>query len=202
MIRYISLFLLSIPLLACAAETADSESTALQKRINTVQTGKSNHSDRQYWHSLLKWSDECESDFRYPASVSGIDVYPENDKQYIVQVMCTFGSYQGRQKFFYVSLAGDKTTVSPLPFPQYEVNKKKAVKKETSVELWGSVLNDSDHNKFIILNQYSGNGHCGTLTTYKIADGKVTTLTFRAQPDCELEKASRDPKLWHEYPLP
>jgi hypothetical protein len=112
------------------------------------------------------------------------------------------GSYQGRQQFFYLQLAGEKVTVKPLVFPLYDINNKKAVLKESSSELWGNVLNNSDHNKFTILNQYSGYGHCGTMTTYSILNGVVTATKLLAQPDCEAKNASRDPEKWPSYAIP
>lgn len=202
MIKYFPLLLLSIPLLACAEENQESKTSALEKQIEIIQSGKSDRSHRDYWHALLKWSDECESDFQYPPSVSGIDIYPEHIKHYIIQVMCTFGSNQGRQQFYFLSLENNKAVVKSMQFPVYEIITGQAHKKETTNELWGSVLNNSSYNKFILLNQYSGYGHCGTLTTYQIINGLVSATTLRAQPDCELENASRDAEQWKEYKIP
>ena len=202
MIRLFFIMSIMTPLLACATDTAGYESAAIRMQISAAIAGKSKQADRNYWHALLKWSDECESDFNYPETVSGIEIYPESDKQYIVQVMCTFGSYQGRQQFFSLQMAGDKAIIKPLQFPVFDINKKKAVLKESSAELWGNVLNSSDHNKFTILNLYSGYGHCGTLTTYSIINGEVTATKLLAQPDCESKNASRDPEKWPGYSIP
>lgn len=202
MIKYILLIVLSLPLLACADEATPSKSSAIKDQIDTVISGKSNQTNRQYWRPVLNWSAECEEDFQYPDSVSGVDIYPIKDNQYIIQIMCTMGSYQGRQQFFHLTINGDKASVKAMKFPLYEINKKQAVLKESTSELWGNVLNNSDYNKFTILNQYSGYGHCGTLTTYKIINGEVTATKLRAQPDCESKKASRNPNKWPEYAIP
>lgn len=202
MIRLFFIITLFTPLLACATETAERGTTTIQTRVNAAIAGKTDQSDRKYWHPLLKWTDECESDFSYPESVSGIDIYPDNNNQYIVVVMCTMGSYQGRQQFFYLQLAGEKAIAKPLQFPLFDINNNKAVLKESSSELWGNVLNNSDYNKFTIVNQYSGYGHCGTMTTYSILNGKVTATKLLAQPDCEAKNASRDPEKWPSYAIP
>lgn len=211
MIRYLSLLLLSIPLLACAAETSDPEKATVEKRISTILSGKSNRDDRQYWQALLKWSDECESAFQGPPELQdpknqdtdpGLKIYPAQNKQHILRVTCTLGSYQGYQQFYQVSLEADKVTINALMFPIFEIGNSKKATKTLSGEVWGNVLRTSDYKNFTVLNRYSGYGHCGTLTTYNIVDGKVTAIKLLAQPDCESSKAGRDPEKWPEYPIP
>lgn len=209
MIRILSILLLSVPLLACAAENSSAKSAVVLEHITAITSGKSNRKDRQYWRVLLKWSDECETDFQGPPELqdpedtdTGIYLYPAQNKEYIARVTCTLGSYQGRQSFFYLSLAGDNVITRTLLFPTYEVHNSKAVMKASSAELWGSVLNNSDYKKITILNQYSGYGNCGTLTTYRIDHDKVTAVKLRAAPDCESKTSSRDPNKWPEFPIP
>ena len=173
-----------------------------------IRAEKNNITDRQYWRKLLNWGNDCESGYHADESSSGLDVYTENKRKYIIHVTCTLGAYQGYQgyqgyqQFYHLTLEGDKTIVKALMFPLYKVSKKKAVKKELAAEIWGNVLNKSDYKNLIILNQYSGYGNCGTLTTYKIINGEVITTQFRSEPDCESKKASRDPDKWPEYSIP
>ena len=200
--KILSILFFSTPLLACAAGNSSYKSAAILEHISTITSDKGNRTDRQYWRGLLKWDNECESSFQYPEYVSGIKIYTENEKKYIIRVTCTVGAYQGYQQFYHLSLDGDETMVKALVFPLYEESKKKAVIKEMSAEVWGNVLNNSNYKNLTVLNQYSGYGNCGTLTTYKIIDGKVTATKFRTEPDCESSKASRDPERWPEYPIP
>ena len=187
------------PLLACTAEASNSNQTLVMQHISTIVSGKSNRADRQYWRGLLNWSNECEEGFQYPESVSGIDIYPMNDSDYIIRVTCTLGAYQGYQQFYRLSLAGDKAKVTALLFPLYEVINKHVIKNKPAADICGNVLNNADYKNFTVLNQYSGYGNCGTLTTYKITDDTVTATKFRAAPDCESKTSSRDPDKWTEY---
>lgn len=201
--KFISVLFISTPLLACAAENLDSKSSeVILEHIATITSGKDSRTDREYWRRLLNWSDECESGFHYSESFSGIKIYLGNDEKYILRVTCTLGAYQGYQQFYHLSLSGGKATIKVLQFPLYEVNNKKVLKKTSSSELWGNVLNNSDYKNITILNQYSGYGNCGTLTTYKIVDEKVTATKFRSAPDCESKASSRDADKWPEYPIP
>jgi len=199
--RYVLLLALSVPLLSCAVENTDVEAMKIREQIDRVMSGKSNLADRQYWRNILKWPDECESAFHYPDSVSGIDIYREGKDEFVVQVMCTMGSYQGRQNFFHLSVANEKVKAVMLAFSMYEISNGHAVLKEDVSEVSGNVLNQSTPKRFIILNRYSGYGQCGILTTYRIEDGNVRALSLRAQPDCELADGSRNPELWPEYPI-
>lgn len=209
MIKYFSILLLCMPLLASATVTSSYDSTMLQTRINTIQSGKSNRADRKYWYSLLKWSEGCESAFQglselhYPPdSNSGLKVYPAQNKNYIIRITCTLGLYQGYQQFYHVSLDDDKVGVKPLVFPIFEIINNKRVIKTLSSEVWGNVLRTSDYKNLSIVNLYSGYGNCGSLTTYQIINGDVSATKFLTQPDCKLKRASRDPKQWPEYPIP
>ena len=200
--KILSILFFSTPLLACAAGNSDYQPAAILEHIATITSKKSNLTDRQYWRGLLKWDDECESGFHYSEDFSGIDIYPEDDKKYIIQVTCTLGAYQGYQQFYHLSLVGNKTSVKALVFPLYEASKKKTLIKELSAEVVGNLTIDSTYKNLTVHRRYSGYGNCGTLTTYKIIDGKVTATKFRTEPDCESSKASRDPERWPEYPIP
>ena len=211
MTRYLFLLLFSVPLLACATERVSPESITLEKWVNTIITGKSNNGDRQYWRALLKWSDECESAFQGPAELhdadkvdtdSGLKVYPGQNKQYILRVTCTLGSYQGYQHLYQVSFDNNKITSKNLMFPVFKVENNNKVSTELSSEIWGNFLRASNHKQMTVLNRYSGYGHCGTLTTYSIINGEVTATKLLSQPDCESKNASRDPEKWPGYSIP
>jgi len=209
MIKYFSILLLCLPLLASATVTSNYDSSTLQTRINTIQSGKSNHADRKYWHHLLKWSDRCESAFQSSPELhslqdnnSGLKIYPAQNKNYIIRITCALGIYQGYQQFYHVSLSDDKVGVKPLVFPIYEMTNSKQVLKTLSGEVWGNVLKTSDYKNLTIVNLYSGYGNCGSSTTYQIINADVSAIKFLTQPDCKLKRASRDPKQWPEYPIP
>ena len=210
MTRYLFILLLSIPLLACAIETTNSNSLMTEHRINSLLSGKSNGLDRQYWRTLLKWSDECESAFQGPEELndadklesdSGLKVYPGNNKQLILRVTCTLGSYQGYQQLYQVSYDTGSITSRPLMFPIFKIENNK-VSAELSIEIWGNFLRTSNYQQITVLNRYSGYGHCGTMTTYSISKGVVTATRLFAQPDCEAKNASRDPEKWPGYTIP
>lgn len=208
MTKYLFLLLISVPLLACAAEKSSSNPITIEQRINSVITGNSNGLDRQYWRTLLKWSDECETAFQGPEDLqdadmtntdSGLKVYPAENKHYILRVTCALGSYQGYQQLYLVSHDEGKVTTKVLMLPVFTFENNKKITKTLSQEIWGNFLRTSDYKQMTILNRYSGNGHCGTMTTYSILNGKVTATKLLAQPDCEAKDASRDPEKWPIY---
>ncbi len=208
--KYLLLIFLSIPLIACAEDSADYSSTQIQGRINALITNKGNLAERQYWRTLLKWSDECESDFQGPLELrdtqdpemaSGLKVYAGPNKQYVIRVTCTLGAYQGYQQFYHLSLADNSAIAKVLKLPIFDMETRK-INTILSVDVWGNVLKNSTYTALTILNRYSGHGHCGTLTTYQLINGEVSATRLLAQPDCEAENASRDPEKWQEYPVP
>lgn len=211
MTKYLFILLLSLPQLACASDTANSNSITIEQRINSIMIDQSNGLDRQYWRSLLKWSDECEAAFQGPTELlsadmtntdSGLKVYPAENKQYILRVTCALGGYQGYQQLYFVSYEGSTVVTKDLMFPVLTFENSNNITKTLSQEIWGNFLRSSNYKQMTILNRYSGYGHCGTMTTYSIIHGKVTAIKLLAQPDCESKNASRDPEKWASYAIP
>lgn len=198
----LSVSILFMSLLACTAESSDYDPKSLLNDIAVIKSEKSGATDRKYWRGLLKWDDECESGFRADESSSGLDVYSGGEKRHIIQVTCSSGAYQGYQRFYHLVLEGDTTIAKALEFPLYAVSSSKAVRRESSVDVWGNVLMNSGYDALTVLNQYSGYGNCGTLTTYRLVDGNVNAVRFRSEPNCESETASRNPENWPEFAVP
>ncbi len=193
-----NLLLILIPLLSFDVIADDAADVSVSDRVKSIQTSKANRADRQFWRSELKWSDECESSFNYPESVSGITLYPVNSNEYLFRITCTFGSYQGQHHLYLVS-TGQQIQSRAIKLHQYKIESNKVIIKKASTTFWGEVLEGTRPASLKILNLYSGAGHCGILTTYKFVDGKMNTTKIKAQPNCEAQKKVREPEKWREY---
>lgn len=180
-------------LFSLGVSCANAASSTLQTIINDNLKDNSLTSQRNQLRQLIKWPDSCEETFDYPAA--GFTFFKQNDNQYIVQIVCTYGSYQGMSLFYKISITDSAFTTSKIEFPVYTNSNNKSGVYTTS-EIWGNVLIPSTQKEFKILNLYSGFGHCGSLTSYDLTGTNPIINKLQVQSDCETDNIIRNPEKW------
>ena len=172
------------------ASPASAPSAALKKADLTP-------ADRRAWRKVLKWPDDCEDAYENTMSkeTAGLEFYELAAGQYLVEVVCTTGAYQGYQ--FYLNL--DETKSPPasrlLSFPSFESEDEGKPKKRTEIqEMWGLATFHEKTKLLEIHNKYRGPGDCGSLATYEFPDGTPRLKEFREKSDCDGNYV--EPKEW------
>jgi hypothetical protein len=166
-------------------------------------TGQLSYQDRLVWRKILNWSGDCEDAFDATMSKehAGLLFHALKDREYLVEITCTLGAYQGFQNYAYLDLRGDWPVARILSFPAYESEKEGELKKKETVELWGLSGFDPKTKRLTILNRFRGTGDCGTLTTFDFHDGSPELVELRADLKCD-GKGERDPQRWKRIPPP
>ena len=166
---------------ATPAPTAAPADAALKKTNLTP-------ADRRAWRKIIEWPDECEEAYERTMSkeIAGLEFYELTAGQYLVEVVCTTGAYQGYQ--FYSHL--DETKSPPasrlLSFPTFESEDDGKPKKRTEIqELWGLATFDAKTKTLQIHNRYRGPGDCGSLATYEFPEGTPRLKEFREKSKCD-----------------
>ncbi len=143
--------------------------------------------DRRAWRKILKWPDECEEAYERTMSkeTPGLEFYELAAGQYLVEVVCTTGAYQGYQ--FYSHL--DETKSPPasrlLTFPTFKTEGEGKPEKAEIQEMWGLGTFDAETKRLQIHNRYRGPGDCGSLATYEFPDGTPRLKEFREKAECD-----------------
>ncbi len=182
----ITLFLFGI---ACADDKSSKLKTIIKNSINN----KTQQTDRSTVRKILQWPNSCEERFNFPTS--GLTFFKQTDDDYIVQVTCTYGSYQGMSLFYKTKVSN--AAASQIKFPSFSSDKKANLTKSNKSEIWGNVLTTSTVKNFQILDLYSGFGNCGSLTTYDLTGNQPKVIQLKMQSDCESKKLIRDPEKWN-----
>jgi len=166
-------------------------------------TGQLSHQDRLAWRKIIHWSQGCEEAFDSTMSkeTGGLVFYELNDREYLVEVTCTLGAYQGFQNYAYLVLSGAKPVARVLLFPAYESENEGELKKKETEELWGLPEFDPKTKRLTILNRFRGTGDCGTLATYSFQDGSPKLVELRADLKCD-GQGEKDPKQWKRITPP
>jgi hypothetical protein len=196
-------FLQSLP--AIAQPAAQPPPPASSTPIAVVQAAATlthlTYEDREAWRKVLQWSAECEQAFDYPdKSFGGLEFYPLADKQYLVEVVCTTGAYQGYQVYYFYDETKQQPVAKLLTFESRESQDEKSLTKIQTTELWGLPTFDTNTKELKVFNKFRGIGDCGTLATYEFIDGQPKLKELRAKLACD-GKGTGDPEQWTRISL-
>jgi hypothetical protein len=160
------------------------------------------YEDRKAWREVLKWPDECEQAFDYPdKSYGGIEFFELAEKQYLVQVTCTGGAYQGYQVYYFYDESNQQPASKLLTFESRESQDEKSLTRTQTTELWGQPTFDQKKKELTVLNKFRGIGDCGILATYGFVNGEPVLKQLRAKPACD-GKGAENPEKWNKVALP
>lgn len=143
--------------------------------------------NRNAWHGLLKWSNDCEEAFQATApGRSGIQSFPLGDNRRLVEVACAAGAYQGSQEYFLL----DGSKAQPVKFTVVEdANLREAV------EITGLAEFDESARVLKVHNRYRGPGDCGSYAIYSFTDAGAQVKELREKAECDGEGAEH-PEQW------
>jgi hypothetical protein len=166
---------------ATAAEATAAAPEASLKKTNLTPE------DRRAWRKVINWSDECEEAYEgtMGKETAGLNFYELAAGQYLVEVVCTTGAYQGYQFYSYLDETQSPPAARPLTFPTFESETEGRPKKAERQEMWGMPTFDAGTKRLLIHNRYRGPGDCGSLATYEFQDGVPRLKEFREKAECD-----------------
>lgn len=153
--------------------------------------------DRRAWRKIIKWPDDCEEAYEKTMSkeTAGLNFYELAAGQYLVEVVCTTGAYQGYQFYSYLDETKSPPSATLLSFQSFESEEEGKPKKRTEIqEVWGLATFDAKAKRLEIHNKYRGPGDCGSLATYEFPGGTPRLKEFREKSACDGEYV--EPKEW------
>jgi len=182
-LSYVVLITITVISSACAEDNK-----LLSKIINDNLDNKSTSEQRGQLHKIIRWPASCNETFTFPKA--GFNFFKQSDTKLVLQVVCTYGAYQGMSLFYKLNLSSGTVHSHNLKLP-------KTYSDHTNEsEIWGNVLTDSKVTAFRILNLYSGFGNCGRLTTYDLSNKQPAITQLKQQEDCDKTPVERDPEKW------
>ena len=176
------------------AQPAQTGATALKK-------DNLSYADRVAWRKALNWPDDCEQSFEATTgkNLAGLRFFDLAPQQYLVEVMCARGAYQGEQRFMFYDESRTPPTAQLLSFKTYEAANEKfeSLTPQETPEIWGLAEFNPQTKELTILNKYRGAGDCGSWARYGFEQGRPQLREFRAQTACN-GKAAGDPRKWRK----
>jgi hypothetical protein len=174
---------------ADAAAAAAAPGASLKKTNLTPE-------DRRAWRKLIEWPDECEEAYEGTMSkaAAGLQFHELAGGQYLVEVLCTSGAYQGYQFYSYLDETKSPPAARLLTFQTFQSEGEGAPKKAETQEMWGLATFDAASKSLEIHNRYRGPGDCGSLATYEFPDGTPRLKEFREKSECDGKYV--EPRKW------
>lgn len=165
-------------------------------------TGPKAEQIRLKWYRRLEWPTEnCPVEPVYEGD-PGINYFPLDEGQALVQVVCYLGAYQGNSFIYWLN----HDRVRLLRFRRC-INDDEAAENcilQPVTEITNLVKVDAQHREIILLYKYRGIGDCGQWLRYRFNDGKTSLLEMRIRncPEEELPGEWLPPEHWPSIPLP
>lgn len=204
---YFSITLVLFMTVNTFAQQTDSKEHIAQATPKTLKKKELTLADRKHWRNLLQWPEDCEAHFSdYGDEFAGLTFHNLDENQYIIEVTCIVGAYQGSHLFYWVEEQDNQIDQTQLlEFEQFteieslEPRPKVHFEKFTDALVWGTTLFNAKNNELTNLNRYRGAGGCGTRSVYKLERPKPKVVEFRARVNCTPHYVP--PERWKRYPL-
>jgi hypothetical protein len=133
------------------------------------------YAERSAWRALLGWPDDCEEGFelfsRQPDEYGGIDIYPMDDDQYLIFVLCTLGPYWLEDRIYWLDYRTSPPTTWPLTVPELVHDRTPRFGLHDVDTIDGSYpIYYPDTQTLTTLHAYRGMKDCGVFYTYHLED--------------------------------
>jgi len=127
----------------------------------------------------------CDGQLDQAVSSESSSVYPLNNQDYLVEVLCFMGAYQGNYEYILYQNKDNNLTIKPLLFKSFTVDNQGEF-NSNSVKSLAGISNYNSEKK--ILNIYTkdrGLGDCGSTSQYQWKNDQFELIEYRAKPQCD-----------------
>ncbi|MGY6528913.1 MAG: DUF1176 domain-containing protein [Cyanobacterium sp.] len=125
----------------------------------------------------------CNSD-NHLLSTENTNIYELNTTEYLVEVFCFVGAYQGSYQYFFYDANQAQHQIYDLSFTVFEERGGRLQIGETSL-LTGAVEFDPDMKQLIVDRKARGLGDCGSYGVYQWLDNQFSLVEYRYKGQCD-----------------
>jgi hypothetical protein len=127
----------------------------------------------------------CEGEIDSSLSQDYSSVYPLNNREYLVEILCFLGAYQGNYQYFLYTVKGQGVEIKPLSFQEFSKDKTDKFKLKDSRSIGGVPSYDEESKILTVYTKGRGLADCGSLAQYKWEDTKFKLLEYRIKEKCD-----------------
>ena len=127
----------------------------------------------------------CQGEIDLSLSENSSSVYQLNNQEYIVEILCFLGAYQGNYQYFLYSIKGQEVEIKPLFFQEFNKDKADKFKLKDSRNIGGLPSYDEESKILTVYTKGRGLADCGNFAQYKWEDSKFKLLEYRIKEKCD-----------------
>jgi hypothetical protein len=127
----------------------------------------------------------CDGQLDRDVSSQSSSVYALNKEDYLVEILCFMGAYQGNYEYILYQNNGSQLTIKPLLFKSFSPDKQGKYNSNMVRSISG-IPNYNSHQK--VLNLYTkdrGLGDCGSTAQYKWKNNDFELVEYKAKSECD-----------------
>jgi len=127
----------------------------------------------------------CDGDLDLSLSQEGSSVYPMGQQQYVVELLCFLGAYQGNYEYLLYRPTPDGADVKPLRLAIFEADEAGTLNQLDTRSIAGLPEYDPEQKVLTVMTKYRGLADCGAIAQYKWQDSKFELLEYRSKEECD-----------------
>lgn len=127
----------------------------------------------------------CKGDLDQDLSLNSSSVYPLNEQEYLIEILCFFGAYQGNYQYFLYTIKNSQSNIKSLYFQEFRKDTKASTKIENTSSLGGIPDYNRDSKILTIYSKGRGLADCGSLAQYQWKNSQFQLLEYRMKEECD-----------------
>lgn len=182
----------------CTPENQETETTGLNNtsKIITIKNRVNPEKILAYIYKNVKILGVCEGEIDQNVAQKFSKVYPISEGNYLVEILCFLGAYQGNYEYLLYTRKADGISLKTLAFDIFEIDDAGKITKKQTPSIGGLTEFIPEKQELTLLTKYRGLGDCGALAKYQWQQEEFKLLEYRIKDKCdgiyvEPEKYSR-----------
>lgn len=124
----------------------------------------------------------CNQERDQALSIDSTEIYPLNENQYLVEILCFLGAYQGNYQYLLYNPVD--STIEKISFATFRDNPQN-LQLTNTFTLNGSPEFDPVSQTLFLEAKSRGLGDCGSFVVYHWQNGEFTLKEYRYKSDCD-----------------
>lgn len=164
--------------------------TPLPKKTNTPQPTISppQKSDQDILKIIYSKENEiklCDGQLDPEVSRQSSSVYALNKQEYLVEILCFMGAYQGNYEYILYKNEGGNLTIKPLLFKSFIADGQGKFNSTTVRSLAGISNYNSEQKVLNVYTKDRGLGDCGSTAQYQWGNNDFELIEYKSKSECD-----------------
>jgi hypothetical protein len=127
----------------------------------------------------------CQGEIDLEISQKSSVIFPINNHQNFVQILCFSGAYQNNYQYILHTYKRGNIFLEPLPLESFEIDEKGKIRQKINPVIAGLGEYNIEEKTLTLTTKYRGLGDCGSLGKYQLIKDKFKLQEYRIKSNCD-----------------